>query len=951
MARRKYTKEEQKEWREAQQRAMQKRIQELTDTWRENPETIAELFEFGSHIYQYSPRNTMLIYSQNPHATYAQSFQAWKEQGAYVKKGERGYRVYVPVEAAILKVDGKLIPLEHATKEQKARYKAGEIESTTRRHFKIGSVFDISQTTYPKEAYPKLYHMGYESALHGAVAEGLGKYAQNLLQCQVSTVDMKSIALRGSYSPESNRIELNELLEDTEKLSTLSHELGHALLHRDAALTKSTEQIEIEADALGIMIESHFGVDITESRRRHLAEHYRRYQKFYQEAEEEKKPEGFGDVIANVFRTFRKEIDDLDHYVKRELEKAGQSLGQEEKRIRESVKQPEIPRQTAAPTQTAASRQPEPQKPRQNPGEIYDRIKQNIRITDYAGMHGMELQRVGRYYTIKGHDSVRIDVERNCFWRNSGIGQTTNGSVIDFAMAFVHQDNLHESLKELSALAGGKENESIQRNRTVNTQPKPLAENLPERAKNMHRAYAYLTQTRFLEPDVVQDFVDRRMLYQDVRGNCVFVSYDEEKKPVFANFRGTLSERKFLGDVAGSDYRRGFYIDNGSDKVIVTESVIDAMSVMSILHGQGMDYKQYDYLPLSGATKHEPLYVHLSEHPKEQVLLALDHDLAGVKDMKLIQEKLLGEMGMKAEQVTFHVPGAKDWNQELVNTMKKLQPVAAIGFLQDVPLPEIRYCAVQSTQHLEERGFHKRNGQEQYRLVELNDKGEIVPMDIKRNVIFYSPSEVKRLIPEMYEEVPYGRLVNMGSGMTESQKPERVSAQEQETVENGSFENSEMEVLESEQITQEKRPDVQDVQWQEPEQNGEIPDIRGFEVTEGIVMATVLIDGIEEQQAVCRNRDGLYIPVGYAFDHSYRELELSHEQTEDLEDFIETKGLSLIDDSMILMAEKRAEEIKEERPGETGRKNGMSFLDALQKQEFQSQEFAPEPELTIGLGE
>lgn len=935
MARRKYTKEEQKEWREAQQRAMQKRIQEITDTWRENPETIAEMLEFGSHIYQYSARNTMLIYSQNPHATYAQSFQAWKEQGVYVKKGERGYRVYVPVEATILKVDGKLIPLEHATKEQEARYKAGEIESTTRRFFKIGSVFDISQTNYPKESYPKLYHMGYESALRGVVAEGLIKYAKNSLQCQVSTVDMKSIALRGSYNPENNRIQLNELLEDTEKLSTLSHELGHALLHRDGAITKTTEQIEIEADALGIMIESHLGVDITESRKRHLAENYRRYQKLYQEAGEGKKPEGFGDVIANVFRTFRKEINDLDHYVKRELEKSGQSLGQEEKRIREPAKQPETP------------------KPRQNPGEIYDRIKENIRITDYAGMHGMELQRVGRYYTIKGHDSVRIDVERNCFWRNSGIGQTTNGSVIDFAMAFVHQDNLHESLKELSALAGGKESGSIHRsrNRTVNTQPKPLAENLPERAKNMHRAYAYLTQTRFLEPDVVQDFVDRKMLYQDVRGNCVFVSYDEEKKPVFANFRGTLSERKFLGDVAGSDYRRGFYIDNGADKVIVTESVIDAMSVMSILHGQGMDYKQYDYLPLSGATKHEPLYVHLSEHPKEQVLLALDHDLAGVKDMKLIQEKLLGEMGMKAEQVTFHVPGAKDWNQELVNTMKKLQPVAEIGFLQDVSLPEIHYCAVQSTHHLEERGFHKRNGQEQYRLVELNDKGKIVPMDIKRNVIFYSPAEVKRLIPEMYEEVAYGRLVNMGSEMTESQKPERISGQEQETAENGSFENSETEVLGSEQTIQKGRTDMQDVQWQELEQDREIPDIRGFEVTERIVMATVLIDGTEEQQAVCRNRNGLYIPVGYAFDHSYRELELSHEQTEDLEDFIETEGLSLIDDSMILMAEKRAEEIKEERPGETGRKNGMSFLDALQKQEFQSQEFAPEPELTIGLGE
>lgn len=896
MARRKYTREEQKEWREAQQKAMQKRIQEITDTWRENPETIAEMLEFGSHIYQYSARNTMLIYSQNPHATYAQSFQAWKEQGAYVKKGEHGYRVYVPVEATILKVDGKLIPLEHATKEQEARYKAGEIESTTRRYFKIGSVFDISQTTYPKESYPKLYHMGYESALHGAVAEGLIKYAKNSLQCQVSTVDMKSIALRGSYNPENNRIQLNELLEDTEKLSTLSHELGHALLHRDGALTKTTEQIEIEADALGIMIESHLGVDITESRKRHLAEHYRQYQKFYQEAGEGKKPEGFGEVIANVFRTFRKEIEDMDNYVKQSVGKAEQTLEKERERFPKPEKQTEEPRQTKNP------------EPEQNTGEIYDRIKQNIRITDYAGMHGMEVQRVGRYYTIKGHDSVRIDTEKNCFWRNSGIGQTTEGSVIDFAMAFVHDEDLQESLKELSALAGGKESVSIQgtgnRNRTVHTQPKPLAENLPERAKNMHRAYAYLTQTRFLEPDVVQDFVDRKMLYQDVRGNCVFVSYDEEKKPVFANFRGTLSERKFLGDVGGSDYRKGFYIDNQAEKVIVTESVIDAMSVMSILYGQGIDYKQYDYLPLSGATKHGPLYEQLKEHPKKEVLLALDHDLAGVKDMKLMQEKLLGELGMKAEQVTFHVPEAKDWNQELVNYMKKLQPVTEINFLKSTPLPEIHYCAVQSTRQIEERGFRKRNGQEQYRLVELSEKGELIPMDIKRNVIFRSPAEVRKLIPEMYEEVPYGKLVGMmGKEMAGSLEPEQTM-------------------------------------------NEETADIKGFEVKEGIIMANMATGGIEEQQAVCRNQKGYYIPMGYAFEHSYRELELTQEQAEELEAFIETQGITVTGDSMILMAEER----QEDRFVETEKKE-TSFLDALQKQQFQIQDPVPEQELGIGLGE
>ena len=47
----------------------------------------------------------------------------------------------------------------------------------------------------------------------------------------------------------------------------------------------------------------------------------------------------------------------------------------------------------------------------------------------------------------------------------------------------------------------------------------------------MRRAYAYLTKTRWIDPDVVQDFVDRKMLYQDVKGNCVFLAYGADGEP------------------------------------------------------------------------------------------------------------------------------------------------------------------------------------------------------------------------------------------------------------------------------------------------------------------------------------------------------------------------------------------------------------------------------------
>lgn len=133
-------------------------------------------------------------------------------------------------------------------------------------------------------------------------------------------------------------------------------------------------------------------------------------------------------MIKNVFSIFREEIPIIAEFVEQQLsEKLVLKLCQYRKK------------KTLVETERE---------------DIYTKIKQDIQILDYAAIHGMKLQRVGRYYTLQEHDSVRIDPDRNCFWRNSGIGVTTTGSVIDFATAFVHGEDLHAALSELSAMVG-----------------------------------------------------------------------------------------------------------------------------------------------------------------------------------------------------------------------------------------------------------------------------------------------------------------------------------------------------------------------------------------------------------------------------------------------------------------------------------------------------------------
>ena len=56
----------------------------------------------------------------------------------------------------------------------------------------------------------------------------------------------------------------------------------------------------------------------------------------------------------------------------------------------------------------------------------------------------------------------------------------------------------------------------------------------------------------------------------------------------------------------------------------MTESVIDAMSVMSILKGQNHDFQGYDYLVQAGTKKYDAVLTQLQEHPEvNEVLLAM----------------------------------------------------------------------------------------------------------------------------------------------------------------------------------------------------------------------------------------------------------------------------------------------------------------------------------------
>ena len=293
----------------------------------------------------------------------------------------------------------------------------------------------------------------------------------------------------------------------------------------------------------------------------------------------------------------------------------------------------------------------------------------DIKIIEYARCLNFTLIKKGKYYSLKEHDSVMIDPEKNCFWRNSVFqkGQKGGaGSIIDFAIMFGGCHDVRSAMRSLAMMYninGDKQSEnkvntaskyvkSEDRNRNTSN---PI---LPQKGKNNNEVIEYLLE-RSIDLSVIQYFIKKQMLYEDKRKNCVFVSHNKK----FACIRSTQGNR-FLIDVSGSDYEECFYFrgrDNAKT-LIATESVIDTMSIMTYFIRNNGDFNDYCYLALSGTNKLPSLFHHIDEDSNiNKIMLALDNDRAG----QLATESAICELKHRkfaGQVINYSPPSEKDWN-------------------------------------------------------------------------------------------------------------------------------------------------------------------------------------------------------------------------------------------------------------------------------------------------
>lgn len=301
-------------------------------------------------------------------------------------------------------------------------------------------------------------------------------------------------------------------------------------------------------------------------------------------------------------------------------------------------------------------------------------MKNSISIADYArDVLGMGIIKESRgNLRLEEHDSCKI-YPNNTFYRFS---RSVGGSIIDFIKHFEECDT-KEAIAKMETYYN--ENKPIVKYDVYHkSQTSAISKSVggievPEKADNNKHVFAYLTKKRGIKPSIVNEYINRKVLYEDTNRNCVFLG-KLNKEIFYANIRGT-GIKPFKQDVTGSIKEVGVYIDNHSDTLIVNEAVIDQMSYMSMAE----DPKAYNYLSVCGAANSvNAIRFHLAKRngaaELKRVVIALDNDIAGeenaLKTIDFIKENYPNI------ETLVHIPDAKDFNEQLQKEMELLSEVA-----------------------------------------------------------------------------------------------------------------------------------------------------------------------------------------------------------------------------------------------------------------------------------
>lgn len=265
-------------------------------------------------------------------------------------------------------------------------------------------------------------------------------------------------------------------------------------------------------------------------------------------------------------------------------------------------------------------------------------------------------------YYHRDHDSLHFS-NGKWYWWSQGKGGT---SALDY-LIIVEGYEFKDACNYLSDLM------NVSEPVTTYYHPKPIKPfELPVKDKNNDLVIRYLCEIRKIDKDIVDDFISKGMIYQSANfKNAVFVGYDKDK-PAYAFKRSIF--KNFKLDHAGSNKAFSFnYTNKNSNELHVFEAAIDLLSYMTLLKMDEIDYTEFNYLSLAGASdkiasKSEAdipiaLKAYLERNPNiKTIIFHLDNDEVGIG----ATSKIISILNSKYQCIDEHPKMHKDVNELLL---------------------------------------------------------------------------------------------------------------------------------------------------------------------------------------------------------------------------------------------------------------------------------------------
>jgi hypothetical protein len=165
-------------------------------------------------------------------------------------------------------------------------------------------------------------------------------------------------------------------------------------------------------------------------------------------------------------------------------------------------------------------------------------------VAFFEKYNGFTFAHRGGEYRCEQHPSLAVKSDRlSWFWHSKGIG---GHGVLDY-LTKVENMPFRQAVESVCGISPPTATPQHRVNLTRQEAESPKTLILPEKKGIPIRLYDYLCLKRGIDSDIVNTLIQKEMLYEDKRGNVVFVGYDEHNKPRFASLRGTHGDFREIG--------------------------------------------------------------------------------------------------------------------------------------------------------------------------------------------------------------------------------------------------------------------------------------------------------------------------------------------------------------------------------------------------------------------